>query len=398
MSMDWTESIPFGKREAKNVSRWVATKKRKGYGTARRNSKMRSASQARNKGPLGSKGFKKNRKKGRHVKRKKFSKTAGKPAWFKTILHMNTPAKMAGQYVGQVTAAINQKANASFWAHLGVMDINNVGHEAIQNAASNANAGTKALLTTKAYLFDLVRRHQWRNAEQNATVHVTAYMLYPRKDIPRATSDTGDVLRLLPQFAPTPTNSSALAGNGWGIQDPSGWTQPFSDEAGGTVYTTKIAPQDPAVTPFQNPIVTNLFKIKKLMMDFPDGRKSAGLLEPGQTLRYVGKRTKPINCELNKYSIDGAFDFEVGRNWQCLTTTPLIWLQVKGTTSHDTTTKTIVGLGPATLDYVQDFSFQYVITATGQCRISNPITNAPVVAAAEQVEMATASVGIESLA
>ena len=381
--MDWAPAAPYipgGPQFARGV-RYHQNKKRKGYGSVGTRSRSLRGSQTRNSLYAVKKTFKGSRK--GKPRGKRVGKGANKAPWFKNIMKSNTPAQVAGQYTNQITITTNQKTAVSHWHGLSIIDMDNVAQENI-NATSAGTGGTG--LSNKVYIYDLVRRHQWRNNADNCAVHVTAYILYARRDFPSYASTLAGGLINTATITPP---SSNVATTGGSLINPGMWVQWFVDTSAGGQFGTKVLYTDPATTPYMNPQITAMFKIKPLQMIFPDGKKAQGILEPGQTIRYVGKRSKPIATHYGAYGLNAGSTYTFGRTYEVFKHTPVIFLQIKGTAVHDDTTNALVGLGKGVLDYVQDFSYKYIGAQVQSVKTFNPITSASTITDPRQTDVAT---------
>lgn len=312
-------------------------------------------------------------------------RTAKYPMWFQILAKQTVPDKVAGQYTGQISSTINQKTWCAHYKHLALIDLDN-----LMRTLASLSTTTPGDNSSKLYLTNKITAHRWRNAETGSACELEFFALYPRKDIP-LTSATGTLRSIAP-----PVSNSGIAGGF--VQNPGMMSTPITEMSVAGNAAAGIGANDPSTTPFMSPMLTANFKIVRLPVTWPDGRKSpTGRLEPGQEVQYTGHFRGPEMVSFSKYFCTSALADRLGTMYSVLQKTPLIMFSLKGTPSHDTTTKTLVGLGPAALDYIQDFSmetwqFQLQVTTT-----SNPITTPAVVAVAEQVSVVTAGVVTEAL-
>lgn len=233
-----------------------------------------------------------------------------------------------------------------------MIDIQNV-MTAGSLATSSTQVSTDSL---KSYLANLRRRHSWTNNSNNAPCHLQFYVLYPRRDIPASN---------ISAISPPSSNIFSTGGFlGGGNSSPAMYAQDFFDQV---IYAptgaltsagTKLTSTDPAATPYMATTLCSLFKIKPLRVSFPDGKKSAGVILPGQRVTYEGLYSKPLLCSWNKFGLNGNGAYSMATTWEVLRETPLIFMQMRGTTVHDTTTTSYVNYGTASLDYMQDFKFE----------------------------------------
>lgn len=313
------------------------------------------------------------------------------PGWFKTLTRALVPFKFTGQFDMSIAAA-TQKSSATFHVLcLGLAEIqqicSNVG------GAHTDSAGGATSDSNKGYISDMRRDHEWRNS-MNATCELTFYEITPRRDIPKYLDIAAAVVS-----APYFFQSTALHVTGAGVTDPSGWQQGFTDAGSAAGSVRAVQYGDISATPYMNETLCQSCKIRPLQVKFPNGQYGhKGLLEPGQTIKLTAYRSAPELWNYSKLFMDGSAAMNVSEMWMALRETPHILVQLRGTASHDTTTKTLVGYGPANLDYVCSTSFyMWEVSAPFNSTSQYTTTNATV-AVAEQIVQATGAEASEILA
>jgi hypothetical protein len=307
------------------------------------------------------------------------------PKWFTTLAKGYVPNKALGTYYAQVNCGIDATLGFSFWKHMSVMDIDNtlIGWEAkTANATSSQNSGTGSGNAYKTYLCNLVRTTEMRNASP-ADLHLQFFALYPRRDMPVSQGATA-----CPQIAPLASNAPGDCV----ITNPIMWTQPFTDQPIApdaanivTAAGSKIGYNNPAVTPYMNPTLCQAFKIRRIKVSFPDGKKSSGILHIGDTVRFSGTRKAPFMVSYNKFGLDAEAAYVVRNQWEVMRQTPLIFCLMRGTPSHDTTVKTNVGLGAGYLDIVQRCHYEVYQFSSVVPTTMNFINSVPSVSISEQI-------------
>lgn len=268
------------------------------------------------------------------------------PGWFRNITKLVAPTRVVGEYYGSLSATANTKNSYVHWKNLSLIDIQNV----ITAGGAFTSATAPNLGTEKLYLTNLVRNHSWTNNSSNAQTHMQFYQLTPRRDIP-ATSVSA--------ISPTSVNTASTGGI---RAAPLMFNQAFTDEAkytsGMGTAATQIANNDVQVTPYMASALCSMFKISPLRVKFPHGMSSAGVLLPGERIIYESKFKGPLLCNWNKYGLDGSAASTLAGTWEVLRETPLIFVQVRGVTAHDSTTNSSITYGLGDADYLQKFSYE----------------------------------------
>lgn len=245
--------------------------------------------------------------------------------------------------------------------------------------------------TQKAYLCNLTRKHTWRNSGGADECEVQFYFLKPRRDIPAFTRINGTTLTNVLTITPPSVDAYGTGGT---LADPPWITQGMLDWGAGT--RARIAETNLAFTPFMCPALTRVFKIRPLKVSGPAGIKSIQRLLPGQECTFTGKFRKPYMCAMSKYAMQGSTTFTIGQMYEVLRETGVILGILKGTTSHDVTTSTLVDKGPAWLDYKQECRFEQWTMNLNQFSTTNVLTTSrSVIAAAEQTKLMTGNVEAE---
>lgn len=281
-----------------------------------------------------------------------YKRTPDRP-WWATIKRMNTPASLVGYAQTGMGASIGTKQWYSHFLHMSPFEITGM-----LAYFAGTSAALPASNADKFYMFDLTRTHEWRNS-CNATVQLEWFVGFPRRDIPQYTKDSGGTLRACPSIAPFNVGNDANT-----LNPISAFSRDFSDR-GTDGSIAAISYTDPAATLFMSPTVTSAVKLKPLVLQWPNGQKShQGMLEAGQTLRLISGFRKPRMYSYNKLFTNGTWAYKVENTWQCLKETPLIFVSVRGTNSHDKDTNTNINFGLARLDYTCTVKFNAILTQT----------------------------------
>jgi len=275
------------------------------------------------------------------------------PSWWKTVKKEQVPHSFVGYGDSIMTSAIGFKECYTHYLHKDPYSLS--GLLAYFNVESKGDAPEDS---SKQYMFNYVREHEWRNAT-NGTAEVEAYVLYPRRDLPIWTQEQlGATLQAMPQWCPY----NRLLSSSNTLLSPTGFTQDFLDRnQAGTV--SKITYHDLAVTPYMSPTTCSQFKIKPLSLQWPNGQKGyKGLLEAGQTLKLVSRSPRPMMVSYSKYCLNGQAENTVESTWQILKGMPLLMIFIRGTNVHDATTNTSINIGASRLDYTTTIKFGAITT------------------------------------
>lgn len=306
--------------------------------------------------------------------------------WFKNLLKNNTPAEFAGNYSGRVACAQNVKQSFTFWLNKSTVDIQGLlnywGPDSVVSRENNA---------MKFHMFDLVKEHEWRSTT-NATTGLELYVLWPRRRLATSTTDTFGVSTTLPQISPL--SQTGLYTNAY-LAQPSMYTQDFLDrDQSGTAG--KIAYNSIMATPYMSPTLCANFKIKPLSIMWPNGQRGhKGYLEAGQTLRLTSASRKVVMYNYNKLGLTGQAYFNVGRTWEVLEDTPLLFVYVTGTPSHSAEAHQEIALGYGALDYVARTKFKGIMSNVVRPTTGFVTTDIPNLTTPEQMVPATATLESE---
>lgn len=283
-------------------------------------------------------------------------KNAHQPYWFRTLTKQLDSNKYVNEYAAKLTASIGQCNWATHYKHLSIMDIQH-GINQLTNAYNSTGASNPNVILNKGYISDHVRKHTWRNSTQFGEVDLQFYQLVARRDYPNYTISTAS-LGDLPDLAPPSSDAYTAGGH---RLSPS-----FMNLAANQVptsfgpSTTIIQTGNLAYTPWMNPMLSRMFKIKPLKVDGPSGHSSNQHLLPGSECSFVGKKSKPYMVSLSKFGIfqneagGSAAAFQMATMYQFLRETPLILVKLKGSVAHDTSSGTSIDRGPVWVDYKQE--------------------------------------------
>ena len=309
------------------------------------------------------------------------------PAWFKAITRLVAPTRISGQFGQSEAVPVNAKYSMAMWKHLSLLDIQNV----LTAGLPQSSTTTPANNALKTYLANLHRSHNFRNSMNGSSCHLEFYQLRPRRDIPANYASF---------IAPVCDNSYTAGGN---YGNPPMFTQAFTDEAkyvgsnGGPATNTMLF-SDVSATPFMSPSLCSMFKITPYKVKWPSGASAAdGVLLPGEQITIHNTYRGPMLCSWNKFGLDGRTSANMNNTWEVLKETPLIMCFYKGTVSHGTsvvlgvpnTPNTIIGTGPAQLDYYQNYEFELWKPVIAVPQVANMTTGQGVLSGAEQVQVVT---------
>lgn len=271
------------------------------------------------------------------------------PAWFKAIKMAHSPTiATAVQGNAFVQTDVNTRAACTMWHGISLMDYQAC-LDTIMNAVNSTPLAFPSLASLKVYMYDHIAVHEWRNNTTNAEVELEFFKLIPRTGIPRcAAAGTGTAF---PTIAPPATYLYADC-----IRNaPELISQPFIDEAKavtGAPGFAKVTAYDVNATPYMNPVLASMFKIKKMRVNGSYVLR----LQSGQGVKHIVKHTKPRLVNFNKFGIP---TFNVGLNgeklgdvWTITPHCPLILVYARGVVAHDSTAVSNVAFGTAKIDYV----------------------------------------------
>lgn len=244
----------------------------------------------------------------------------------------------------------NRNYTFTHWKHLSLLEIQTALSETLGTGVPSGQT-TPANNAQRVYVTDLTRKHRWRNTLGGGEMEMQFYQLIPRDHMPAVFGGTGGAMTI------TPSVTTAY-GVGGALANPTMYTQAFTDEAIANGGGAKVPFENTAATPFMSPLMTSMFKIKPMVVQGPNGKGSLIKLQPGEECSYTGRYNGPHMVSANKYLLSGLATSTVGSIWEFRKGMPIIFIQARGSVSHDANGKTNVGLGPTGLDYFQDFRFR----------------------------------------
>lgn len=353
----WREDAMPKRYRKTSVSRRRGGGKRRATYSRGRTSAFRLKSAAGARGRRGLKRFRK------RIGRK------GVPTWFKTLCKGLAPSNIVGEYgmnipINTIPASGNFYKNActiaTFWKHYGMWDTQ-VALDFATGVAGSNGLTNPSDNTIRTFLKSLTRRHVWRSALQGGEQELEFYQLIPRNNLPQAIN-VGGTANNGPQIAP---NATADYKTGGAQLTPTMWSQPFSDEnsamtSGGSYANQKISATQNMVTPYMNPVLTSLFKIKKLKVSGPNGVSSLQRLQPGQECTFTGKFQGPKMISWNNIGLTGQSGNTAGAAsfYEYMKGQTMIFMIARGTVSHSTQTKTNVVESAGSIDYYQTYKYE----------------------------------------
>lgn len=389
--------------------------RRRGYGKFRRTRTGKATAFGRRKAP-----FRGRRRLGRFKRRFRRGRRSVKsvmPFWFKTMMKDISPTLAVGEFRNSIQGSAGQKITMTHFKALSPQDVQNaidMMQQEWQLKVSSNTVGGAAPYTTnanpsfqfeKAYIHNLVRKHMWRNNTSHSEIEMQFYLLKPRRGPLPWYASNNSAATILSAIAPPGADETTMnnALTGGCLVRPNLWYQYFTDAPiTGTPNSGsggQISDRDPAVTPYMNPVLCQLFKIKPLRVNGPQGFKSLQRVCPGQEVSFEGKYRKPYLCNFAKFGLTGAASYDVWDTYQLLgKETPIIMVQFTGTVSHKSTDNTVVDLGLPAVDYFQAWRFEHYYRANGlRPRTFNPTQNpaSGIGTSAEQVDAVTGAVAIE---
>lgn len=235
----------------------------------------------------------------------------------------------------------NRGIQVSSFKHIGINEISQMlDHDLFGSVAQDSKTNPQ-LNTMKNYMYNVTRQHVWRNNAQAGQCELKFYVLRPRNHIPVATSVGGlapanSVQYSVGGIAINPTNISSL-----------------NDEAPAFLGGNLLDSYDYQCTPYMIPTLTELFKIKRLKVAGPTGRGWHHRLLPGQECRLEGKYKGPMLVNFNKFGMTALAAQGIANVYEVLKQTPLVWVQMYGTVSHNDASPVTSYRGIFEVDYVQ---------------------------------------------
>lgn len=312
----------------------------------------------------------------------RLSKITFTPEWWRTLKRANTPQDFTGSWAGRVTANAGTKEPFCLHLHKSVYDIDGMLRYYSTDAKTDPESNAY-----KWYMFDYVRQHKFRN-NSNVTTELELYVLYPRRDIPQYTVDASISAVNLPRWVQNMLAPSNPICAGTSL---TGYYQSFADrpESGSL---GKMQGNDPGVTPYQCPALCRLFKIKKLVVRWPNGQKShAGVLESGQELNLTSASRKVKMYNYNNLGMVGFQSYTLYNTWQLLREMPVIFGYIRGTVSWDSASHGTVNYGIAGIDYICNVHYSAIfaesllsataVINTGLPSLTTAVTYVPVLGA-----------------
>lgn len=267
------------------------------------------------------------------------------PKWFVDLLKQQTPSALASQ---KTFDCRNASAGSKQWfSAFKCKSMNDISHTTQTAGLVTSAASTPASNAYKAYMYNYVRKHTWRNNQGKTSAVMSFYQCIPRNDIPIA----GATLACAPALSDEVKETACL-------QDPPAYTQGFTDAAamvigGGGASPVKITYDAHETTPYMSGVWCRQFKTTPMKVKWPDGTYSSrGTLATGQQIELTCKSTKPLMCSMDKWNLDSSNGSSlVGNVYRVLRITPLILFTVEGVESHADATPTDINFGIAGIDY-----------------------------------------------
>lgn len=269
------------------------------------------------------------------------------------------------------------KSNYAMYANLALNDI-----DLSINFNSNANwnsSGGVALNVSRLYMHDLQVTHMWKNNSNTAAI-AEFYILIPRRDQPRWEGDINDAVTsdncMIYNHAMTYANAFQ--------QDATMYTRWFTDASSSSSAPTpsvglKIGYNDVNATPFLNPFMTSMFKVKRLRVKGPKGLAAVQTIAPGEIVTYQSNRIKPRLVNYSKYGLSGLHQYRVTTAFAHLKETPIIFMYLRGGVAHSDADKSVVVPSNAWLDYVRKKSWK-LTTVSSASRTTLNVIPAPTIA------------------
>lgn len=320
------------------------------------------------------------------------------PAWFKALKMAHSPAIVSAVQGARIAStAANSKTNFTIWHGVNIQDYQAV-LDIIGNTASSTAVTALKLNALKAYMYDHVAIHNFRNNSTNAECELQFYKLIPRTAVPAYVANAGGNLETFPTITPPADfnyNSCARI-------SPTMLKYPYDDEDVSVTGGVKMTSEDINATPYMNPILTSLFKIKKMRV----GGSHIVRLQAGGSCSFTVKHTKPKLVNWNKFGIpvmqvaNVNSGSRLGQVWEVLPHCPVVLVYLRGTTSHDNTSVGTVGIGTAEIDYVSRRHWRVALPEKGE--VNSVTTYQPFTAVAnfaateEQTNIETGALGTET--
>lgn len=307
------------------------------------------------------------------------------PGWFKTMQKASNAVRCYTDNRGQLLSSTssNTKANFSMFAGIAMTDLQ--ASMSFSTAANNNSADSVSVSNAKIYMYDHQTTHIWKNNSTTAAI-AEFYILIPRRDLPHYMGDQADIA----------WNDNALISDhdydyaNAAEENGKLYTQFFSDAGLATAETdsTKIAYNDIEATPYLNPAMASMFKIKRLRVKGPKGLSPTQTLQPGELCSYQSNHIKPRLVNYNKYGMTGLHKFDITQCYDHLKETPIIFMYLRGGVGHVDTVApapaTTVVPSNAWLDYVRKKSWKVLIVRSDS-RATVRLVAPPVIEAGSKI-------------
>lgn len=286
------------------------------------------------------------------------------PSWFKALKLAHSPAIVSAVQGARITSTnVNSKANFTIWHGVNIQDFQAV-LDIITNTVNSTPLSALKLNGLKAYMYDHVAMHSFRNNSTNAECELQFYKLIPRTGVPAYASSAAGSLETFPTITPPADfNYTSCVRNA-----PTMLKYPYDDEDVSVTAGTKMSAFDINATPYMNPILTSLFKIKKLRVNGSHIVK----LQAGASCQFTVKHTKPKLVNWNKFGMPvmqvpvANQGSRLGQVWEVLPHCPVVLVYLRGSTSHDSTAVSNVAIGTAEIDYVSRRHWRVALPEKGE--------------------------------
>lgn len=266
--------------------------------------------------------------------------------------------------------SIGTQQDFTHYAGMSLMDIQ-MGLD-ISKGASNVGSETVPddVNNIKAYLYDGQWEHTWRN-NSSAPYTLTFYKITPRSAVPNWAKTATAMSNIAPASEYTHTACVRVA-NPVGADTMTAWTNPIEYDLETLTGAATFTGSELALTPYNNTMLTRAYKIKPIRVSKEGVKAHNVMLKPGQQCSLMTKRTKPFSVNFHKFHLDSRMAATIHDAYECLPSTPLLFIQMKGVPVHDSADQSKVTSGKGWCDYVRTCRLRHARATTLTTQRYNP--------------------------
>lgn len=266
------------------------------------------------------------------------------PGWFKTALRLsNDKSFMTDNRANLMSyATVDKKGAYAMWYGKSTTDIDST----IRATFPSGDSTSQLLATSKLYMYNHSATHLWKN-NSNTVCVLETYLLIPRRDYPVYVNDGVST-----NNGNTITPAATMNYVDCVRQNPSLYTTGFYEMKTTDGATNQVNPNDIDATPYMSVTLNRMFKIKRLRINGPKGRRFVTTLEPGQSASLDVNHPKPYLCNYAKFGLTTSYASSVSKTYEVLKETPILFAYIRGGVGHEKTNTTNVATTYGYCDYV----------------------------------------------